>query len=266
MNHEVYSLITSILGKFPYICNLLDDKYIRKQCENSVTNHLFKRLLNAETFSSALEHLPTLEKRLVKLSGISGYTRLGSTLKAATDWDQYQELLTQIDFTIWFDQIGLVKEIEPGIPNSPNVADILLFHEGQDIYCEVSSFASLPKLMESTHDTSTALPKGEKRINAMVHKLRYKTTHQLPSGYPCILAINLTKSPDKSVFHLRRAASILLPEHLQVALIAVVGWEGDDEDFNWSADPDHFFINRKSPYRHMAERLLLSLNRKFEVV
>ena len=73
-----------------------------------------------------LQFQATLEKSLAGLTSVNGYDRLKSRLKGIADWDEYKAISAQIDITLWFEEKGLMKEIEPKLPHGKGYSDILL--------------------------------------------------------------------------------------------------------------------------------------------
>lgn len=284
MERERYLQLQSTISQFPHIYQFLDDGFIRGQCESKLKNHLLKRLDNKEAGNSTRKHLPTLEKRLAKLALVTGYVKLKLLLRGASDWDEYQEFLAQLDITLWFQEKKLLKEIEPELPHKAGNADILLSFSQRDIYCEATSFQSIAKSIESKtkseknkiQDRVRELRKrqlwkteqeieNELEIKRAARNLLYKTNHQLPRDYPGILALDTTKS---AVFGLdvRDIAQRLSPSRPHVALIILWSWEGNGEDFNWDMSPTFFFVNSRSKFREIGEELLEHLDLKGEVL
>ncbi len=135
MKDDCYLQLQSTLSKHPHIYQFLDDDFIRKQCDSGLKCYFLEYLANKESKSKPCQYLPTLEKMLAELSSVTGYDRLARLLRGASDWDEYNEFLAQIDITLWFKQKSLLKEIERGLPCSTGVGDILLAFSQQDIYC-----------------------------------------------------------------------------------------------------------------------------------
>lgn len=214
------------------------------------------------------QHLPTLEKRLAKLVSVSGYDRLSPLLRWASDWDQYQEALAQIDVTLWFKRKSLLKEMEPELPRRVGNADILLSFSQQDIYCEVASFQSIIKSIQ-VKEFKAEKKENELEIKRAVRNLLDKTKRQLPSNHPGILALETGKSAMFG-FDVRKIAQRLFPSRPQVALIMLWSWEsggGDDSDLRWKRNnPSFCFINSGSKFRQVGEELLKHLNLKGEVL
>lgn len=272
MSNVGCSRLQSILSQFSRIHQFLDDAFVKAQCESGLSNYLLSRLVNDDSSGSTAQHLPTLEKRLAKLASVAGYDRLGSLLRGASNWDQYQEALAQIDITLWFNQKNLLKEIEPLLPHGLGNADILLSFAGQDIYCEVASFQSIIKSIEAkAKDKENKIreqwkeQRGSIKIKGVARNLLDKTKRQLPQDYPAILALNTTKS---AIFahDVRLIANRLLPRRPQVALIGLWSWEGDGEAMSWDNSPTSFFVNHGSKFYKVGKALIQSLNVKSEIV
>jgi hypothetical protein len=217
-------------------------------------------------------HLPTLEKRLAQLAPVTGYDRLGALLRGASDWDQYQEVLAQVDITLWFKHSNLLKEIEPILPHRAGSGDVLLSFSGQDIFCEVNSPQSIASAIESRNVISenTGDKKQSKNTKRSLRILLRKTDDQLPPEYPGILALETTKS---AVFELDIAelAQRLFPKRTHVALIMLWSWEGNGENNfvkrGWERDYSiSCFINGCSKFRVVGEELLKHLKLKGQVL
>jgi len=284
MKKEAYLRLQSILSIYPHIYQFLDDAFIRGQCESALKNFLLKRLDNEKSSHLTCKHLPTLEKRLAGLTSVTGYGRLCSRLRVASNWDEYQEFLAQIDITLWFKDKGIVKEIEPELANSMGKADILLTFFQQDIYCEVTSFQSIAKSIESKAKSEEKKIRElrkrqpwkteqdvehELKIKRAVRNVLDKTKRQLPSNHPGILALETGKSAMFG-FDIREVAQKLLPSRPQVVLIILWSWEsdgGDNSDLRWERNtPSFCFINGGSKFRQIGEGLLESLGLKGDVV
>lgn len=284
MENERYLQLQLIISRFPYLHQFIDNDFIRQQCESGLRCHILKRLDNKESSYSMLQHLPTLEKRLAELTSITGYGRLCSRLRVASDWDGYQEFLAQIDITLWFKDKGILKEIEPELANSMGKADILLTFSQQAIYCEVTSFQSIAKSIESKtkreekkiRELRKSQPwkteqdvEHELKTKRVVRNLLDKTKRQLPSNHPGILALETGKSAIFG-FDVRDIAQKLFPSRPQVVLIVLWSWEsdgGDNSDLRWERNtPSCCFINGGSKFRQIEEGLLESLGLKGDVV
>jgi hypothetical protein len=259
MPDEVYCRLKSILSKFTHVHAFIDDDFILEQCEGGLKNYLLGRLANNDSAQDTLSHLPTLERRLVQLAPLAGYYKLQALLQGASNWDAYQEALAQLDIILWFNQKKLVKEIEPILDYRVGKADILLSLNGQDMYCEITSFQSIIKsinLVDNSREKNRH--SGQAKIDRVVRILLKKTNRQLPPDYPGILALDALKS-GIFAFDVRLIAQKLLPQRLQVALIALWSGEGTGPDINWDI-PNSFFINSKSQYRYIGEALLQCMN------
>jgi len=278
-----------IISEFPHLYQFLGDDFIMGQCESGLKNHLLKRLDNKESSRGTRQHLPTLEKRLTKLDSVIGFDKLKPLLRGTSDWDEYQEILAQIDITLFFKHKNLLKEIEPELPHRAGNADILLTFSQQDIYCEVTSFQSIAKSIESKtkskekeiQDRLGELRKREPwktegdiedelKIRRAVRNLLGKTKRQLPPKFLGILALETGKS---MMFGLdvRDIAQRLFPQRPQLALIMLWSWESpaqNDSDFSrWGrSNPSFCFINAGSKFQGIGEALLKHLSLKGEVV
>jgi len=211
-----------------------------------------------------LQFQTTLKKIAVGLASINGYDRLKSSIEDVADWDGFQAIKAQIDTTLWFKEKGLIKEIEPKLPLRKGYSDILLSFSQKDIYCEVTSFQSIIKSIQ-VKKSRTEKKDDEFKIKRALRNLLDKTGRQLPQNYSGILVLDTTKS---AVFSLdvRELAGRLLPQRRQIALIALVSWEGNGEDFSWDKNPTFFFINGYSEFRAIGEAVLKHLGQKGEVV
>ena len=289
MENGCYPKLQSIIPKFPNIHQIIDDDCIRTQSESQLKNYLLKRLADEESRDHTSQHLPTLEKRLAKLDHVNGYDRLKPILRGASNWDEYQEFLAQIDITLYFHNKSTLKEIEPELPHRAGNADILLSFSQRDIYCEVTSFQSIAKSIESKtkseknkiQDRVRGLRKrqpweteqeieNELKIKRAVRNLLDKTNRQLPPNHPGILGVETGKSAMFG-FDVREIAPQLFKRRPQLALIMLWSWESseqDDSDFmSWSRNkPSFCFINPISEFREIGEALLKHLDLKGEVV
>lgn len=266
MKSEAYLRLQSILSKYPRIHQFLDDDFIREQCEDRLKCFILMRLDNEKSSHSTRQHLPFLESRLAELALVVGYDKLESLLRGASDWDKYQEALAQIDITLWFKQKSLLKEIEPGLPCSTGVGDILLTFSQQDIYCEVTSRESLQKSIESKKGSKVQKiqnllkrqpwmtqqdAENEIEIDRILRTLLRKTSKQLPANHPGILALDAGKG---AVFHhkIKRVAKKLLPQRLQVMLLML--WTS--ERGSQIGEPPFWFVNPNPPYQNIGQELL----------
>ena len=274
-----------MISQYPHIHQFLDDSYIRKQCGNERKNYLLERLTDENTKHSTFQHLPRLEQRLARLETVSGYCRLKPLLRGASNWDEYQEFLTQIDITLWFQDKGIIRGIEPKLPQRIGNTDILLSFSQEDIYCEVTSLQSLLKMFESKTLSDgnkiqrrlEKLKRGQPWLtkqhveneierNRIIRNLLDKTRKQLPSNHPGILALDTTKSA-KFTHDVKLIAEKLLPQRPQIMFVALWSWEGFGEP-SWEKIPSYFYINSKSEFRKVGETLLehLGLKRNATVI
>lgn len=285
MNNERFLQLHSIIAQFPHIYRSLDDGFIKRQCESSLKNFLLKRLDNEESSHFTRQHLPTLEKRLAELTSVTGYYRLKPLLRGASDWDEYQEFLAQVDITLFFKHESLLKEIEPELVNSKAKADILLTFSQEDIYCEITSFQSIAKSIGSgvksedkkIRELRERQPwkigqdiEHELKIKKAVRNLLDKTRRQLPLNNLGILSLEAGKS---AVFDLdvRKMASKLFKNRPQLALIMLWSWESpahnDSERLSWGRKkPGFCYVNPISKFQVIGEALLKHLNLNSEVV
>lgn len=102
-----------------------------------------------------LQFQENLVKNSAGLANVDGYDRLKSSIGDVADWDGFQAIWAQIDITLWFNNKGILKEIEPKLPLGKGYSDILLSFSKQDIYCEVKSLESLQKSIESKKQSET---------------------------------------------------------------------------------------------------------------
>jgi len=267
MENERYLQLQSIISQFTCIYQFLDDSLIRKQCESGLKNYLLKCLVNKESSHIAQQHLPNLESRLAKLAPVNGYDKLKPRLRDASDFDSYDDIYAQMDITLWFKEKGLVKEIEPKLPNKDGYSDILLFFSQQDIYCEITSFQSIIKSTESKEENQDAkiqnkLQKLRKRqpwltaqyvkdkleTDKAVTKLLDKTKRQLPPDYPGVLALD-SKAGILQKQQIRKIADRLFPKRPQLALIM-------RRSLSQIEIPTLWFVNLNSPYQNIGRELL----------
>lgn len=289
MNNESFLQLQSTISRFPNLRQFFDDDFIGGQCKRGIHNFYLKQLTCVSSRDIGESHLPYLENRLSKLSGILGYERLGDVLRGAYSWDRYQDALAQIDITLWYKENGLVKEIEPTLPHRKGYGDILLSFQGRDIYCEVKSFASPIESMRSrtqdeenkTEDKIRKFRQGQPwltrsmaenklKIRSIEENLLKKTRRQLPPNYPGILSLEAGKA---GVFALdvRDMAPQLFRSRPQLALIMLWSWESpahnDPDRLNWGRDkPSFCYVNPLSKFRVIGEALLQHLNLNSEVV
>jgi len=288
MENECYLRLRPIISKFPCLHQIIDDDFLSEQCESELKNYLLKRLDDKKSNHVTHQHLPTLERRLAELAPVTGYDRLKYLLKGASDWDEYQEFLAQIDIALFFKHNNLLKEIEPEFPHRLGNADILISFSQQDIYCEITSFQSLLKSIQSKtkseknkiQDRVRELRKEqpweteqdiehELKIKRAVRNLLDKTKRQLPPNHPGILALETGKSMMFG-FDVRKIAQKLFPGRRQVALIMLWSWEsdgGDDSDLRWEMNnPSFCFINGGAKFLRVGETLLKYLGLKGETI
>ena len=183
-----------------------------------------------------------------------------------------------------FKDKGILTEIESELANSMGNADILLAFSQHDIYCEVTSFQSIAKSIESKKKSEEKKIREirkrqpwkteqdvehEFKIKRGVRNLLAKTKRQLPSNHPGILALETGKSAIFG-FDVRDIAQKLFPSRPQVVLIVLWSWEsdgGDNSDLRWERNPPSFcFIIGSSKFRQIGEGLLEPLSLKDEVV
>lgn len=285
MENERFLELHSIIAQFPQIYQFFDDGFIKRQCESALKNFLLKRLDNEESRHFTRQHLPTLEKRLAELTSVTGYDRLKPLLRGASDWDEYQEFLAQVDITLFFKHENLLNEIEPELVNSKAKADILLTFSQQDIYCEVTSFQSIAKSIESEAKTEEEKIRElrkrqpwktgqdiehELKIKKAVRNLLGKARRQLPPNHLGILSLEAGRS---AVFDLdvRKMAPKLFKSRPQLALIMLWSWESpahnDPGRLGWGRNkPGFCYINPISKFREVGEALLKHLNLSSEVI
>jgi hypothetical protein len=256
------SLRTTI-SKFPLLHHFLDDEFIKQQGASGVKSFLLTTSENV----LALQYLESLLQQLIK---VEGYDRLGSPLRKTKDWDQYQEVLAQINATVWFAQKGLLKEIEPGLPHRRGRCDAKLSFAEQEIYCEVWA----PQAFMTTYEAKKTEIAGkvaalreqlfmsqqdaehEIRNKSIEGTLRDKTTRQLPPDQHGLLWIDGAKGWLFG-FDVKTIAKRLFPSRPQIALIML--WNG--ERGSQIGEPPFCFVNSVSSFQDIARRLLLHLNR-----
>ena len=232
--------------------------------------------INQRMIDEFKKHLPSLESRLVKLASAPGYERLIPLLRGASDWDKYQEFLSQIDVTTWFKNKSLLKCIEPELPHRQGSCDLLLSLSQRDIYCEVASRQSLWKSIESKRDKdrqkvqdllrkqswmSKQDAEHDFEIRRAVRNWSEKIRKQLPPDYPGILAIDTRKA---ALFHLsvREAAKRIFPKNRQLVLIMLWSLEGGTR----IGEPPFWFINRDSAFQNIGWELLKRLGQEHKVL
>jgi hypothetical protein len=227
-----------------------------------------------------LEFRATLEKMSVGLTSVKGYDKFKRFLRGTSDWDQFQEALAQIDITLWFKDKGILKEIEPELANSMGKADILLTFSQQDIYCEVTSFQSIAKSIESlTKDGDNKIEskfqkvrkaqpwitrhdiENETQVNRIAKNLLEKTKKQLPPNYPSILALETGKS-QVYCYKIKEVAKKLFPKRPQVTLIMLWSLEKGSQ----IGEAPFWFVNPNSPYQNIGQELLEYLGQDNKVI
>jgi len=276
MENERYKQLQKIISEFPHIHRFLNDNFIKTQCTSNLKCYLLIRLDNKEYGYTTRQHLPTLERRLSKLASITGYNRLKPLLRGASNWDEYQEFLDQIDITLWFEEKNILKEIEPELPHREGNADALLSFSEQDIYCEVTSPESLQKSIESKKHNEVKKVQSllnkqpwmskqevehELKINRTVRNLLDKTKRQLPPNHPCILALETGKSMVLT-FDTKKIAQKLFPTRPQVMLIMLWSLERGSQ----IGEAPFPFVNPNSPYQNIGQKLLKYLGLDNEVI
>jgi hypothetical protein len=264
MANNCYKELSSKISPFLQVHHFFDDQFIFTQCEHGLKNYLLICLAEDNPKRDIGTHSLTLERRLVALANVSGYEKLKPLLQRAASWDNYQEALAQLDITLWFQQKGLVKEIEPKLTHRIGNADILLLFNNQSIFCEISaprySFRS-GKDADKIKDLE--IQNEGIKIDKVTNYLSDKVDRQLPPNEFGIIALDVNKS-DIFAFDMRLIAEKLLPKKLQIALIALWSAEGRGEFKTWDI-PTVFFINRKSKYQHKSEALIQFLDIKVDV-
>jgi len=226
-----------------------------------------------------LKFQATLREDSAELASVKGYDRLISTIKDVADWDGFQAILAQIDITLWFKEKGLVKEIEPKLPHRVGNADVLLSFYQKDIYCEVNSFDSLLKRIESRKENEAEkvqnLLKKEPGmsqqdaeyqilIDRIVRRLLLKTNRQLPMNYPGILALNTSTSMVFS-FDVKRIAKKLSPNRPQVMLIMLWSLERGGKIGQPVEEAPFWYLNRNSCFEGYGRELLKYLKQEHKV-
>lgn len=282
MKEQLFTELERIISQYPLLSQSIHKRFIAKNCDEGINCHILKRLSDKESSSDMQQHLPTLERRLAELAPIHGYERLGNILRGATNWDEYQEVLSQLDRTLWFKRNKLLAEIEPPLPHRLGSSDMVLCFSSQIIYCEVSSFQSLYKtlLTRSKKQEKTVqveFPNAQKitlreeqrsevqfEAQKVVRNLLEKTKRQLPQGYMGILALDTLKSA-KFSYDIRLVAERLFPQREQVTVIGL--WSGEDDDEpGWEMKPTTFFLNNNSQFREVGRELIKTLGFRFELI
>lgn len=221
-----------------------------------------------------LQFQTTLKEIAVRLASINGYDRLESSIENVADWDGFQAIKAQINITLWFNDKGILKEIEPKLPLREGYSDILLSFSEQGIYCEVTSPESLQKSIESKKQNEAKKVQNllkkqpwmskqdaehELKRERAVRNLLDKTKHQLPPNHPGVLALETGKSM-VFTFDTEKIAQKLFPSRPQVMLIMLWSLERGSQ----IGEAPFPFINPNSPYQNIGQKLLeyLGLNNK----
>ena len=268
MVSNCYSQLKSILSNFPHLYQLFADEFIKEQCKKGLKNYILKSLYKDNT-NRTWQHLPTIERRLIELASVVGYDRLTPLLRGAIDLDEHQEVLSQIDITLWFKQKKLLKEIGPKLPHRLGNADALLSFSGQDIYCEITSFQSLAKSikLKGTSDKNKVRSRWgrlkkhypwlteqdvENEIEeAKAVRILLKKTQQLPPAYTGILALDTSKAL-MFAHNVEKIACKLFPQRSNVALIGL--WSG--ERGTQQGKPPFWYFNTNSHFKNTGQELL----------
>ena len=144
-------------------------------------------------------------------------------LNKPRDWNEYQEMLAQLDLTLAFLDAGVLVEIEPTIPSTMRKTDALLLVGGASVYCEMTS----PRLSVSPQSA------GESQdVKRVIRHLQPKVTRQLPAPSHGLLAMDTTKCGLFS-HDVRVIAAAVIPHHRNLLGICLWSWEGDDDDFSF---------------------------------
>ncbi|MFC1913215.1 hypothetical protein ACFLX7_03375 [Chloroflexota bacterium] len=264
MESEPFVSLRRTISELPLLHRFLDDDFIKEQSTCGLKNFLL-------VHSDNVQALQYLECGLRELSEVEGFERLGARLRGACAWDQYQEVLAQINATIWFRQKDLLKEIEPTLPHRTGSCDALLVFTEQEIYCEVWAAQSFMKIFESKKtkiagkaaDLRKREPwmsqkdaEHEIRNRDIVRNLNQKTKRQMPPGQHGILWIDGAKG---WLFHfdVKTIAERIFPSKLQIA--SVMLWDG--ERGSQIGEAPFCFVNSGSSFQDTARKLLLHLNR-----
>jgi hypothetical protein len=261
MENEPYTSLVKTISGFPLLHRFLNDVFIEGQCAVGLKNFFLVHSDNVE----ALQHLEGL---LQQLTEVKGYDRLGARLIGACDWDGYQEIMAQINATIWFRQKGLIKEIEPALPHRTGRCDILLSFVEQEIFCEVWASQSFMKAFETKKTGKVAVlrkkepwmlqqdAEHEIRNRDIVRTLMSKTNKQLPPSQHGILWIDGGKG---WLFHfdVKTIAERIFPSRPQ--MFSVMLWNG--EQGSQIGVPPFCFVNTKSPFQELTRRFLQHIGR-----
>lgn len=226
-----------------------------------------------------LEFQATLKKEAAGLVSVDGYNKLERRFEDVADWEVYQEFLAQINITLWFKEKDLIKEIEPKLPHRGGSSDILLSLSQQDIYCEVKSFESLAKSLESKtqgiKDKLKKLSQGqpwltehdiesENQISRIIKHLLRKTEKQLPPNYPGILALE-TRTSQIYCYKIKEVAKKLFPKRPQVTLIMLWSLERGGTIDQPVKEAPFWFLNRNSSFSDTGRGLLKYLKQEHKV-
>jgi len=223
-----------------------------------------------------LQFQTTLKKIAVRLASINGYDRLESSIENVADWDGSQAIKAQINITLWFNDKGILKEIEPKLPLREGYSDILLSFSEQDIYCEVTSPESLQKSIESKKQNEAKKVQNllkkqpwmskqdaehELKRERTVRNLVDKTKHQLPPNHLGVLALETGKSAT-FIFDVRKVAPQLFKSRPQLVLIMLWSLERGSQ----IGEAPFWFVNPNSPYQNIGQKLLEYLGQDNKVI
>jgi hypothetical protein len=198
--------LEKIVSKYPHISHFISDQFIQEQEEKGLRCFILKRLNDIPTRSLAERHLPYLETLLTKASDLNGYERLGAILRRASDWDQHQEFIAQVEITLCFKKLLLVQEIESELPHRKGSVDIKAAFDNKTTFCEITSLQSLEKSLKSQISekaiqqkinaaTKRGLHMSEEEAKEEIEDknsakvLLEKTKKQLPQEFPGFLAV-----------------------------------------------------------------------------
>lgn len=224
-----------------------------------------------------LQFQATLEKISIGLAYVKGYDRLISSIRDVADWDGFQAISAQIKTTAWFKDKGILKEIEPRLPQRLGYADMLLSFSQQDIYCEVSSLQSIAKSIESKKQDTENEKIRIKRQNQpyltkqdiehdikkdrITRNLLRKTNKQLPENRPGILALETGRA---AVFHLeiKEIAEKLFTNRPHIMLMMLWSLERGSD----IGEAPFWFKNHKSKYQTTGQELLKYLGQEKKLI
>lgn len=261
MENKSYTSLRSKITKFPLLSQILDDAFIKEQCNGVLKNFLLLRSDNGEA-------LRYLESCLQLLSEVEGYDLLKARLKGVCGWDGYQEILAQINATVWFKQRDILEEIEPKLPQKRESCDCRLSFDGQQIYCEIWSAQSYMRSFETKKKSQAAdlhkkepwmsleEAKHEVRNRAIVRTLKSKTNRQLPPNQHGILWIDGARGWLRH-FDAKIIAERLFPLRPQVASIMLWSLEAGSQ----IGEAPFCFVNSNSDYQDISLELLRHLGR-----